>query len=121
MTAILHVGVLVTDTTRALRFYRDILGLDVDSARPDLGYPGAWLWVGAQQSHLMELPNPDPVTGRPAHGGRVRHLALAGADLEALRARLESAGVTYTQSISGRRALFCRDLDGIALEFVQQD
>ena len=121
MTAILHVGVLVTDTTRALRFYRDILGLDVDPARPDLGYPGAWLWVWAQQIHLMDLPNPDPVTGRPAHGGRDRHLALAVADLEALRARLESAGVTYTQSKSGRRALFCRDLDGNALEFVQQD
>src|SRR3569623_3037537 len=121
MTAILHVGVLVTDTTRALRFYRDILGLDVDPARPDLGYPGAWLWVGAQQIHLMELPTPDPETGRPAHGGRDRHLAMAVADLDALRARLEAAGVAYTQSKSGRRALFCRDLAGNALEFVQQD
>src|SRR3569623_447468 len=73
MTAILHVGVLVTDTMRALCFYRDILGLDVDPARPDLGYPGAWMWVGAQQIHLMELPTPDPVTGRPAPGGRARH------------------------------------------------
>src|SRR3569832_2460577 len=106
MTAILHVGVLVTDTMRALCFYRDILGLDVDPARPDLGYPGAWLWVGAQQIHLMELPTPDPATGRPAHGGRARHLALAVADLDALRASLEAAGVAYTQSKSGRRALF---------------
>jgi len=119
MTAILHVGVLVTNTTRALRFYRDVLGLDVDPARPDLGYPGAWLWVGVQQIHLMELPTPDPVAGRPAHGGRDHHLALAVADLEALRASLEGAGVAYTQSKSGRRALFCRDPDGNALEFVQ--
>ena len=30
--------------------------------------PGAWLQIGDQQIHLLELPNPDPVTGRPEHG-----------------------------------------------------
>lgn len=53
ITAILHVGVLVSDTARALVFYRDVLGLRVDEARPDLGYPGAWLTVGSQQIHLL--------------------------------------------------------------------
>jgi glyoxylase I family protein len=32
--------------------------------------------------------------------------------------RLNQAGVTYTLSQSGRRALFCRDPDGNALEFI---
>jgi glyoxylase I family protein len=111
-----HVGVLVADTARALGFYRDVLGLAVDGARPDLGYAGAWLQVGTQQIHLMELPNPDPVTGRPAHGGRDRHLALWVTDLDALAQRLEAHGIAYTLSRSGRRALFCRDPDGNALE-----
>jgi glyoxylase I family protein len=70
--AIQHVSVIVADTGRALAFYRDVLGLPVDPQRPDLGYPGAWLTLGAQQIHLLELPNPDPVMGRPAHGGRDR-------------------------------------------------
>src|SRR3569832_2737996 len=117
MTAILQVGVLVTNTTRALRFYRDVLGLDVDPARPDLGYPGAWLWVGVQQIHLMELPTPDPVAGRPAHGGRDHHLALAVADLAALRASLEGAGVAYTLCLSGWWVLFCRVSVGFVLVF----
>lgn len=123
MTAILsihHVSVLVADTDRALRFYRDTLGLDVDPARPDLGYPGAWLTVGTQQLHLLELPSVDPVTGRPAHGGRDRHCAFTIRDLERLRERLEQADVSYTLSKSGRRALFCRDPDGNALEFIEQ-
>ena len=28
------------------------------------------------QIHLMQLPNPDPTTGRPAHGGRDRHTGV---------------------------------------------
>jgi len=115
-----HVSVLVADTDRALRFYRDTLGLGVDPARPDLGYPGAWLTVGTQQLHLLELPSVDPTTGRPAHGGRDRHCAFTIQNLDALRARLDIARVTYTLSKSGRRALFCRDPDGNALEFIEQ-
>ena len=90
-------------------------------ARPGRGGPGAGRGGGARRGQRREGPTPDPVTGRPAHGGRDRHLALAVADLDALRASKEAAGVAYTQSKSGRRALFCRDLDGNALEFVQQD
>jgi len=117
---LLHAGLLVEDTARSLEFYRDVLGLEIDGARPNLGYPGAWLRVGRQQIHLMELANQDPVTGRPAHGGRDRHIALAVADLDALRHALDGAGIAYTSSKSGRRALFCRDPDGNALEFVEQ-
>jgi len=117
--AIQHVSVLVADTERALVFYRDVLGLPVDPQRPDLGYPGAWLTIGAQQIHLLELPNPDPVMGRPVHGGRDRHCAFTLHDLDGLRRRLEAAGIPYTLSKSGRRALFCRDPDGNALEFIE--
>jgi len=117
--AIHHVSVIVADTARALRFYRDTLGIEVDPERPDLGYPGAWLRIGGQQIHLLELPNPDPVSGRPPHGGRDRHCAFTIRDLDALRTQLEAAGVIYTLSKSGRRALFCRDPDGNALEFIE--
>ena len=114
-----HASLLVADTGRALAFYRDLLGLELVADRPDLGYPGAWLQVGGRQIHLLELPNPDPVAGRPAHGGRDRHLALAVTDLDGLADRLGAAGVTFTLSRSGRRALFCRDPDANALEFVE--
>ena len=52
--------------------------MDVNDARPDdkLPYKGAWLWVGEEMIHLMELPNPDPEQGRPEHGGRDRHVCL---------------------------------------------
>lgn len=119
ITEMHHASLLVADTGRALSFYRDLLGLAVDGSRPELGYPGAWLQVGGRQIHLLELPNPDPLVGRPAHGGRDRHVALLVRDLAWLARRLDEAGVPYTQSRSGRRALFCRDPDGNALEFIE--
>ncbi|MGM0412071.1 MAG: VOC family protein [Pseudomonadota bacterium] len=117
ITDIHHVAVLVADLERSLVFYRDLLGLAEDPARPDLGYPGAWLTVGRRQIHLMVLPDPDAGAERPEHGGRDRHIALAVDDLEALAQRLEAAAHPFTRSRSGRAALFCRDPDGNALEF----
>ena len=113
-----HVSVITADTGRALQFYQGVLGLQCDDSRPDLGYPGAWLTVGNGQIHLLEVPNPDPAEGRPAHGGRDRHLALRVTDLEALRRALDLAGIAYSLSRSGRAALFCRDPDGNALELI---
>ena len=116
---LLHATFLVADLDRSRAFYEDVLGLMPDPARPDLGFPGVWYEVGVgQQIHLMLLPNPEAGLQRPAHGGRDRHVALAVSDFDGLVQKLEVAGVDFTLSRSGRRALFCRDPDGNALEFV---
>ena len=116
--SILHASVVVADTAKSVEFYCGVLGLELRDDRPDLGYPGAWLQVGEQQIHLLEVPNPDPVAGRPAHGGRDRHTAFAISGFDELVAQLDAAQIPYTLSRSGRRALFCRDPDGNALEFI---
>jgi glyoxylase I family protein len=114
-----HVSLLVADTARSLDFYCGVLGLEVDPARPDLSFPGAWLKVGSRQIHLLELPNPDPVEDRPRHGGRDRHTAFLVGDVAALATRLAAEGIEFTESRSGRAALFCRDPDGNTLELIQ--
>jgi glyoxylase I family protein len=119
VTRFLHASVLVADTERSIEFYRSVLGLAPNGNRPDLGYNGAWLDVGEQQIHLIELPNPDPVTGRPQHGGRDRHIALSVANIEDLVEVLQQREIPYTQSRSGRQAVFFRDPDGNAIECVE--
>jgi glyoxylase I family protein len=114
-----HASLIVSDTEQSLLFYRDVLGME-QTERPNLPFPGAWLQIGAQQIHLLELDNPDPTTGRPVHGGRDRHVAMHIDSVELLRNDLEQAGMVYTLSISGRKALFCRDRDGNALEFIER-
>jgi glyoxylase I family protein len=113
-----HASLIVADTEKSLKFYCGVIGLQ-QTDRPDLGFPGAWLQLGDQQIHLLELENPDPITGRPAHGGRDRHIALSVQDLAPVKDILDKTGTAYTLSISGRKALFCRDPDGNALEILQ--
>jgi len=112
-----HVSLIVSDTDKSLEFYCRILGLET-AERPALDFPGAWLQVGGQQIHLLELPNPDSTDNRPQHGGRDRHTAFSVRDLDMLRQRLDEAGIEYTMSRSGRKALFCRDPDGNAIELI---
>jgi len=119
ITAILHTTFLTSDLARSRAFYEDLLGLKPDPNRPHLGYEGVWYNVAPnQQIHLMLLPDPEAGLQRPVHGGRDRHIALAVSDMTRLIERLNKAGVDYTLSQSGRRALFCRDPDNNALEFV---
>ena len=117
---ILHTSFLVADLDRALEFYHGVLGLELDPDRPDMDYPGAWLQIQAQQIHLLQLPNPDPTDDRPQHGGRDRHVAFEIRNLDELVTKLETAGITYSLSRSGRQAMFCRDPDGNALEFIEK-
>ena len=120
ITTLLHAGLLVSDLARARHFYESVLGLTRHPDRPELPYPGEWYVLGGdQQLHLMQLANPDAHSVRPEHGGRDRHIALAVKDLAALKNRLDTAGVRYTVSKSGRAALFCRDPDANTLEFVE--
>lgn len=121
LTEWLHASLLVADLSAARAFYEGVLGLTPDAQRPDLGFDGVWYAVGTGAIHLLALPNPDPVTGRPEHGGRDRHVALGVSGWAELRARLEAAGIPYTLSRSGRPALFVRDPDGNALELVAID
>ena len=115
-----HASLMVMDVKRSLHFYCDTLGFDLDTSRPKMEFSGAWLNVGkSQQIHLLQLPNPDPVEGRPAHGGRDRHTALCITDIQRLESILKQSAIPYSCSRSGRAAIFCRDPDGNALEFIQ--
>ncbi len=114
-----HATFLSADLARSRGFYEGVLDLQRSAARPAMSFEGVWYELAdGSQIHLMALPDPDAGSVRPAHGGRDRHLALQVSDLARLIARLDQAGIPYTLSGSGRRALFCRDPDGNALEFI---
>ena len=114
-----HVSLLVADTRRSLDFYHGLLGLPVDDSRPNLDFPGAWLQVGDGQIHLLELLKSGQSRDHGQHGGRDYHLAMNVTSLDEVVQALEAAGIAYTRSRSGRKALFCRDPDGNALELVE--
>lgn len=119
LTELLHVSVLVSDLSAARAFYEGVLGLLPSTKRPALRFDGVWYEIGMQQLHLIALPNPDRDAIRPAHGGDDRHTAFRVTDMDALRQALSQAHIPHTLSQSGRKALFCRDPEGNALEFIE--
>lgn len=119
ISRLMHATILVNDLARARGFYEEVLGLSASLARPVMSFDGVWYEFGQQQLHLMQLPNPEAGLQRPANGGRDRHVAFAVDDLDALINKLQGSGIRYNLSQSGRRALFCRDPDDNALEFVE--
>jgi catechol 2,3-dioxygenase-like lactoylglutathione lyase family enzyme len=79
-----HVSVNVRDAEEAVAFYTDVLGLGVRDDRPDFGFGGAWLDIGGQQVHLLEVPVPED---------RGQHFAIEVADLAAAVADVRSKGI----------------------------
>ena len=110
-----HFTVLAEDETRTLDFYVGLLGL-TPGPRPDLGFPGAWLYAGGTQAVLHII------FGRPLPSQRtgvIDHMAFTASDLKAVKARFDGAGVKYDlrrQAGSGTWQLFSFDPNGARVE-----
>ena len=121
ITKIHHVSFIVKNLATSLSFYCDLLKIEKKSNRPEMAFAGAWLKINeVQEIHLLELDNPAPPPNRPEHGGRDRHAAFNIAKIAPLQTLLDENNIPYTMSHSGRPALFTRDPDGNALEFIQE-
>ncbi len=107
-----HVSINVDDVDAARRFYVDGLGAVERSDRPDFGFGGAWLDVGAQQIHLIEATPPED---------RGQHLALLVDDLDATVAELRAAGLEVSDPgpVGTGRQAFTHDPSGNLVELHQ--
>lgn len=105
-----HVSLTVDDLGESLAFYFS-LGCE-QLPRPDLGFPGAWLALGEQQIHLLELHEAGPP--RVA-----QHFAIKVDDLDAAVHELRGTGVNVDGPFDiapvGRQA-FLNDPSGNQIE-----
>ena len=123
-----HVAITVADIDRSLAFYRDLLGCEVlgqlllDEATFKLVYlrrGGAYLELFAHRSPAAPgeggARDVAPATG-------FQHVAFHSADVDAVAARLEAAGVRFDRpprnAPGGVRLAFVRDPDGNLVELV---
>jgi methylmalonyl-CoA/ethylmalonyl-CoA epimerase len=92
-----HIGVAVEDLGRALAFYRDSLGLEVEPPEdvPSQGVRAHLVPVGPAAIELLEATSPDsPIAVFLAkRGPGLHHLTLRVDDLAAALAQLRSRGV----------------------------
>ena len=96
-----HFTIVAEDEKRTLEFYVDVLGLRVGD-RPDLGFPGAWLYGTGPQAVLhMYFDRPMP----SQRSGVIDHMAFTATDLRAVKARFDAAEVKYDLPSRPARAL----------------
>ena len=116
ITGMNHFTVLAEDERATLDFYVGLLGL-APGARPDLGFPGAWLYDGGSPQAVLHI-----IFGRPLPPQRVGvldHMAFSAKDLKAVKARFDERGVRYDlrrQAGAGTWQLFCFDPNGAKVE-----
>jgi catechol 2,3-dioxygenase-like lactoylglutathione lyase family enzyme len=109
-----HFTVLTDDLDATRTFYVDLLGLS-EGFRPDLGFPGAWLYAGGQP--ILHVIAGRGVPANPR--GVIDHMAFSARDLRAVAARLTERGVAYDlrrQASTGAWQLFCFDPSGARVE-----
>lgn len=109
-----HFTVLAKDLAATRRFYVDVLGLQ-EGYRPDLGFPGVWLYVGEQAVLHVIAGRPLPADPK----GVLDHMAFTATGLPEVVARLRDAGINYDlrrQNQSGTWQLFCFDPSGARVE-----
>jgi catechol 2,3-dioxygenase-like lactoylglutathione lyase family enzyme len=109
-----HFTVLTNDLDATRAFYIDLLGL-TEGFRPDLGFPGAWLYVDGQA--ILHI-----IAGRgvpPNPRGVIDHMAFSAHDLRAVAARMKDRGIDYDLRRlpnTGAWQLFCNDPSGARVE-----
>ena len=109
-----HFTVLTSDLDASRTFYIDLLGL-TEGFRPDLGFPGAWLYAGDQA--VLHIVAGRGVPANPR--GVIDHMAFSARDLRAVAARLTERGVAYDLRrlpTTGAWQLFCLDPSGARVE-----
>ena len=110
-----HFTVIAEEKQKTLDFYVGLLGLNVGH-RPDLGFPGAWLYAGGTQAVLhMYFERPMPAT----RTGVIDHLAFSATGLKAVKARFDAAGIAYDlrrQAGAGTWQMFSVDPNGAKVE-----
>ena len=110
--AVHHVSINVSDPDVSTAFYTEVLGGVRRDDRPDFGFGGAWIDLGASQVHLIEADVP-PNLGQ--------HFAILVADLDEAVEELRSKGIAVRDPapVGTGRQTFLTDPDGNVVELHQ--
>ncbi|HBF31033.1 VOC family protein [Rhizobium sp.] len=121
---ILETALYVDDLNAAETFYAEVLGLEVILRQEDRHVffrcgPGVLLVFNAEHSLIPAGPDMLPVPPHGAHGASHACFRIAGDRMDAMAARLTTAGIAIEADFhwpNGARSLYFRDPAGNSLE-----
>ena len=111
-----HFTVIAQDAQATLDFYVGLLGLR-EGPRPDLGFPGAWLYAEGSPQAILHIYFDRPLPSQRA--GVIDHMAFTAQDLKAVKARFDARNHKYDlrrQAGAGTWQLFSFDPNGAKVE-----
>ena len=113
VTALAHVLLKVADINRSARFYVDLLGFKVRSAKPLAdGRP----FVPFEQGLAL-------TTGGPNGAPQIDHIAFKSKDVRAIAARLKAANVKFDRDLHDGiygLTIYVFDPDGTMIELYEE-
>ena len=129
-----HIGIAVHSLQESLRFYVDLIGLQVktsetvESERVNVAMLPAGTELGAPRIELLEPADGDSVIARflEKHGPGLHHIALRVENLREITGRLESAGARLLneprRGAGGHTYVFVHpsSAGGVLLELIQK-
>ena len=136
-----HTGIVVTDMDKALKFYRDLLGLKiVKDSKAEGEYIDNILGISAVRLRMVKLTTADgsivELLQYLSHPGKApdnpqicdigcSHLAFTVDDIDREYERLSQGGVGFnsppcTSPDGYARVAFCHDPDGASIELVEE-
>jgi methylmalonyl-CoA/ethylmalonyl-CoA epimerase len=129
ITKINHVAIVVEDIERALGFWRDALGLELDHVEdvPSQKAQVAFMPVGDGEVELVRPTDPNTGAGKflAERGGGMHHLCFEVDDLDAKLEELKAKGVRLINEtpveLPGRRLAFVhpKSSGGVLVELYQ--
>jgi len=140
MKAIHHTAISTGDLDRLVKFYRDLLGFEVESefnwdrgseiadkiiGLKDSSSKVAMLKLGDFRLELFQFSSPQPKlsdTNRPVCDHGLTHLAFTVDDLDAEYERLVSSGMVFhcpPQNLGPTKVTYGRDPDGNVVELME--
>jgi len=118
LTELNHVTVRTREMEKTRDFYVQVLGMSV-GFRPELGFPGYWLYVGKLPVvHLV--PESAGIGAGPSDDtGNFDHVAFLAQDYEGTRRHFQSLGLKFRENdvpAARLRQLFLTDPNRVMIE-----
>jgi catechol 2,3-dioxygenase-like lactoylglutathione lyase family enzyme len=113
-----HVTIRTKDMEATRAFFGDVLGLH-PGWRPDLGFPGYWLYCGNRPVIHVVPPGQEIGGGDADETGNLDHVAFLGQDIDELRERLVKSHTTFRERYipdGQRRQIFLFDPNSVLIE-----
>ena len=130
VTSLNHFLLVAKDLERTKDFYCRVLGMEVDAARPDFGFPGYWLKANGETCVHLASQEPNEIRDRfllkkhakgNAGSGAVDHIAFLAKEPHEVRSRIQKNAVemhfrSFPDANPPLFQIFLRDPDQVTIE-----